>query len=697
MPAGAPTIEQDEWVRDTLGLDVTGGSPPTQAPAAASPPAARPGGGQGGKTATLTPADPDSSISCAAREPAVWTQSVGSALTRQGPYKTGARIGGLPAGPAKSCTAPTGRTVKVATGPDGRVALTRDPPPITEITFSGGGGKGAALPGAVRALAESGVLKTVKELHGASVGSMTAALLAAGITPDAFQKLSDDTAFKPLIKGKERIMFHVPGDGLESLVRSAMTTSIGAQVEKFKEESEKSGATIDAATMKTLKTVIDRIKGGHGPTFNDLRILSKIIPDIKEVVITGTMMGKSAKPEPSHPPGPIKKCKPEPVVFDADTQPDMDVARAVHASAALPGVFDQVDIPLASGEVGRFEDGGVLNNAPTGDSIGEDRGLDPVPETGAMTFVFEDKDARELLDGDATPHRSWVEDDISSAEHGAADYGMNRALADRPEDVVMVPLKFIRPTGKVADFTGTQDGTLNFDIAKADRLKLQGMTKAATEAHLEKRQEKETRSFASVAQMLACTTREDLVALAAGKYPGAKAALAFRDTVCQQVKALETLADGGAGPGSRKVKAILQQIDGLATGDQERVGFIGRELNRSGALDGLLAAAKGAPGPKPDALAAGIAVAAVLAARQTARRILRQVVYPKMVRENPKDAGGILLAQMDTTLRDARSSADINRALRIGIKYFSHQTDPAGLLGHIDFVNDLTSQIQPED
>jgi hypothetical protein len=108
-------------------------------------------------------------------------------------------------------------------------------------------------------------------------------------------------------------------------------------------------------------------------------------------------------------------------------------------------VFKPVDIPLANGTTGRFQDGGVLNNAPTLDSIGAERQLDPMPENGSMTFIFEDENSRDVMKGEAKPKRSRVNDWFSGAENSAADYGKNRALADRPQDVVMLPLTFTAP------------------------------------------------------------------------------------------------------------------------------------------------------------------------------------------------------------------------------------------------------------
>jgi hypothetical protein len=84
-----------------------------------------------------------------------------------------------------------GKKLEVVKKANGKIAYTAPPPKVGEVTFSGGGGKGTALPGAVKALYESGVLKDATKIAGASVGSMTAALVAAGITPDEFLDVAD--------------------------------------------------------------------------------------------------------------------------------------------------------------------------------------------------------------------------------------------------------------------------------------------------------------------------------------------------------------------------------------------------------------------------------------------------------------------------------------------------------------------------
>ena len=197
-------------------------------------------------------------------------------------------------------------------------------------------------------------------------------------------------------------------------------------------------------------------------------------------------------------PGKIEKGKPQLAIFSADTEPDMDVARAVHASAALPPVFDPVNVRLSSGVTAQFEDGGMMNNAPTSGLVGAKRSLDPIPQSGEMTFVFEDDASKEVLEGRAKPKSNWVNDHFSAAPNAVADYTKNRGFADKPEDVVMVPLTFVEPgkngkKGKEKSFTGLWGGTVNMSMSFEDKQQLQAATALETLRQIDKRQLPETR------------------------------------------------------------------------------------------------------------------------------------------------------------------------------------------------------------
>ncbi|XP_061169582.1 uncharacterized protein LOC133178947 [Saccostrea echinata] len=52
--------------------------------------------------------------------------------------------------------------------------------PFENLIFEGGGAKGIAYPGALRALEEVGIMKKIKRFAGTSVGSITATMAALG-------------------------------------------------------------------------------------------------------------------------------------------------------------------------------------------------------------------------------------------------------------------------------------------------------------------------------------------------------------------------------------------------------------------------------------------------------------------------------------------------------------------------------------
>jgi hypothetical protein len=330
----------------------------------------------------------------------------------------------------------------------------------------------------------------------------------------------------------------------------------------------------------------------------------------------------------------------------------------------------------------------VLNNAPSSDVLGSNRNVDPIPDSGSMVFVFEDDASKQVLQGQATPSRSRLQDFIAGAELSAADYAKNRALADKPEDVVMVPLTFTNDTGKKKDFSGLLSGTTNFNIGKEDRLTLQDLTEKATQANIAQRAAPQANDFASVSDMLMSMRREDLALMAKDNFPGAVEALGFRDTIVADVTKLEAMVSGGAGAATPDLLAALQRMQALTDGDKDRIAFIGREMNRSGKLDALIANLCAAPLAQPSLVQAAATVSDSLAAQTQARAVLRAVIYPKMVRESPNGVAGTILRQADNRLRHAQSPKDVNDTLDILTKQFAKKRliDPGS---DQDFVNAL--------
>ena len=233
----------------------------------------------------------------------------------QRPAKGGVRIGaGRPRskavivptsqpGQPKDFVSPDGKKITIAKDPNGHVIFTAPPPPVREITFSGGGAKGAALPGAVKALQDSGVLKDSKKIAGASVGSMTAAMIAAGATSDEFKSVANDEATTArIVEGtggtkmgllwaamKNKVTTGsgnpLTGQGLEDLVRDVLDETLRKRILEYMDQCGKNRIPPDETVVKIAK----RLSGNKiGPTFLEYRQLSKFIPAIKEIVITGT-------------------------------------------------------------------------------------------------------------------------------------------------------------------------------------------------------------------------------------------------------------------------------------------------------------------------------------------------------------------------------------------------------------------------
>ena len=673
MSGSSRIAEQSSWLKNVFGVGLSGR------------PLAKP-------------------VRAAPVDPAVTPPSRGGVDTLLGRKRSGAPIkaSGVQ-GETRTFEGAHGRKLGITQGLDGRVSLAAPPPPVQQITFAGGGGKGAALPGAVRALHASGVINDIKVVNGASVGSQSGALLAAGATADEFAEVANDKGLAPAIMEGRSIAGMLLGDGLsgkglENLMRTKLDGLLRKRISEYLKSAATTGATPDAGVLAVLDRLAD---GSKGPTFGDLRTLSKVIPAIKEMSISASYM-TDIDPATGKP---VQGGRPQLAIFSADTEPDMEVAVAVHASSALPPVFAPVDIKLSSGITARFQDGGVLNNVPTTDSIGDDRGLDPIPTEGSIAFVFEegggDKDGP--LKGISRPEKSAFADWITKAPNSAGNYETYEHLADRPEDVVVVPLKFTVPDkkggkGKTKEFTGLLSGTVNFDISMDDRLKLQELTDAATSAHLDQRRQPQTRDYASIDQMLMCVSAEDLTALVADGLEGAKPAQDFRNGALATIAQLSarTGAMSGQKPADmlqdQKVHDLVGTLDLLPAGNVDRLGFIARELNRGG-LDRLVDAARASGGG--GALAAGALVADSLKAKSHATYVLRTLIYPRIVAEDPKNIHGTLLAQVVARLRAATLPEDVNAALEIAIEHFAHARDLLARHGYKKFAAELAPYMMP--
>jgi exoenzyme U len=610
--------------------------------------------------------------------------------------------------------APGGKKLEVVKTANGRVQYTAPPPKVNEVTFSGGGGKGTALPGAVKALYESGMLKDATKIAGASVGSMTAALVAAGITPDEFLAVADaDETTAAITEGtggtkkgllaramKNKVLTGsaspLTGMGLEGIVRDVLDETLRKRMTEYMVECGKTGKAPDPEVERIAKKLSSN---KAGPTFGDFRALSKVIPSIKEVVMTGTYTtefsdeGKGKKKlKGGNEEGQL-------YVFDADSEPNLEVAVAVHASASFPGAFKPVDIKISSGLTVRFVDGGVMNNTPTSSSIGNERDLDPMPQQRGVTFVFDDEagDAANMLKGRVNPGQGLgarIMDWIVGSDNAGAEYAKNKSAAAKPGEIVVVPLQIElppeKPGGKAKkhDMRSLLGGTLNFSPPKGVRDGLRAMTEAETNKRIAADGKPRTKEFASDPQMFVSIPLDELKALAAGKYEGAAAAFTFRERVAEMIAKLRAgVQKAVAGKGGRAADALqdknvsmaLDELDKLAGSEVEFQGYVGRELNKKPDLDLMLEAARrvnrSGAGKKSPTMDAADAVAEALRSRTFGDNILKQLVYPKMKQE-PKGGAGILtLFTIEQLLQTAKKPADVNQAIDLGVKHYRNKSD----------------------
>ena len=94
------------------------------------------------------------------------------------------------------------------------------------ITFSGGGAKGAAYSGVYAALTEGGIMQNVRAVAGASAGAITAAMIATGITPQEFEKISKETNLQDLLGKQGAMMVNKDGTPLYELVQNTARVNI---------------------------------------------------------------------------------------------------------------------------------------------------------------------------------------------------------------------------------------------------------------------------------------------------------------------------------------------------------------------------------------------------------------------------------------------------------------------------------------
>jgi NTE family protein len=190
---------------------------------------------------------------------------------------------------------------------------------IGAICIEGGGVKGAAYVGVIQELEERGKLAECKRFSGASAGSQAAALLAMGLSADAFANEVLETDFSALMDGSKCCCL--------SSCRCLDAWSL----------CTKSGAFNGIALKDQLNKIFTRATGIDKITFKQAFDYNG-----NHLRIPVTNLTKA-------------RCE----ILDYQIFPDMEVAEACRISSSFPLVFKPT---LLDGSW--YVDGGFLNNLP---------------------------------------------------------------------------------------------------------------------------------------------------------------------------------------------------------------------------------------------------------------------------------------------------------------------------------------------
>lgn len=194
---------------------------------------------------------------------------------------------------------------------------------LRNLALEGGGVKGLVYPGALQVLQGEGVLPKIEKVAGTSAGSIVAALIALGYSPEEMQALMLDLDFKQFEDGSE----------------------LGGPERFFR----KFGWFKGDYFLEWMQCRVQEQTGSPDATFADLH---KDSSKFKDLFVLSTDLSRRRSQ-----------------VFSFDHSPDLPVARAVRASMSIPLFFEGYSIDDALfGERGEkqdlFVDGGVLDNYP---------------------------------------------------------------------------------------------------------------------------------------------------------------------------------------------------------------------------------------------------------------------------------------------------------------------------------------------
>lgn len=190
------------------------------------------------------------------------------------------------------------------------------------LVLEGGGIKATAFPSALKVLEERGILQKIIRFAGSSAGSIVAAMLAIGYTPDDIQKFLIETDFS-ILKDDSWGIFR----DVQRIVREY-------------------GIYKGDALLKMVRKLIKTKTGNADLTFQELYKTTG-----RTLIITGTCVNRMSTIYFQH----------------TDSKwSNFSIALAVRISCSIPAIFAsvQTDSPYKKGGKLWWVDGGMLNNYP---------------------------------------------------------------------------------------------------------------------------------------------------------------------------------------------------------------------------------------------------------------------------------------------------------------------------------------------
>lgn len=572
------------------------------------------------------------------------------------------------------------RNVTLSRNDQGRVDLTLSPPPVTQLVLSGGGAKGVAYPGVIKSLEESDALAGVRSISGASAGGLSAALLAGGMSADEFTELSNDLDLTALLNSSNAVVSWLQNRSSQlgkwfgkfsDKVQAGFTVvpRLGAKAEQMEElvrtkvratvlaRIAESGAT---ANLPPVQAIADKLKAGGVVTFMDLQVLSRHMPAIKELNITGTgtFEGRSQL-----------------VVFNASLTPDMDIARAAHISAALPVVFkapvEQGHGFQVAGEENTFQDGGLLLNTPVDGLYQRQFPDSPLDRPEHLILRFE------TLPVQSRGSYSSSLVDRGLGVHFTAQEQLNEARInkDYSEQTVVIPLK-----SEQGDYSGFFNGTVNFSLSDAAKKQLQDNARKAVGEHQAQRaQTREHHRFESIESAVLAMDDNMLAGAEAtlAQDEGARDVLRFRGQAKEVLAQLHQGITEVNGTQDRleitpRLASVLRNLDALVT-HPAHAEWLAKQLNApdNANFQQLLQVAAKLPREAVSRVLLGAVdemkrrdVAVI------AGNFISNVIYPTLFQPGQPDANIELLRRAERDLGKATTPEAFNRVVDDLIEHY---------------------------